>query len=187
MDPAILITGATGYVGGRLLRHLEEGGHAIRCFAREPARQYQSSVRDWRARQGLVRADDAVVRPATRIASLAVAGAAPDASPVGSLARAGHASAGAHRKGIGRRPQELDSRTIEWSRRRVFTSADVVRGCRPSRPRLLVRPRPDSRHSLSRDAETYRTTCCRCVTLECGRRAMRAVIVTRTTVAGAQR
>jgi uncharacterized protein YbjT (DUF2867 family) len=37
MKPAILITGATGYVGGRLLRHLEEGGHALRCLVRTPA------------------------------------------------------------------------------------------------------------------------------------------------------
>ena len=34
----ILITGATGYIGGRLLRRLEEGGRAVRCLARDPAR-----------------------------------------------------------------------------------------------------------------------------------------------------
>jgi uncharacterized protein YbjT (DUF2867 family) len=38
MSAGILLTGATGYVGGRLLRRLEEGGHAVRCLAREPAR-----------------------------------------------------------------------------------------------------------------------------------------------------
>lgn len=38
MSPGILLTGATGYVGGRLLRRLEDGGHAVRCLAREPAR-----------------------------------------------------------------------------------------------------------------------------------------------------
>jgi uncharacterized protein YbjT (DUF2867 family) len=38
MRAGILLTGATGYVGGRLLRRLEEGGHAVRCLAREPAR-----------------------------------------------------------------------------------------------------------------------------------------------------
>ena len=32
----ILLTGATGYVGGRLLKHLEAGGHTIRCLARRP-------------------------------------------------------------------------------------------------------------------------------------------------------
>ena len=35
---AILLTGATGYIGGRLLRRLEEGGRAVRCLARHPER-----------------------------------------------------------------------------------------------------------------------------------------------------
>jgi lipocalin/uncharacterized protein YbjT (DUF2867 family) len=34
----ILLTGATGYVGSRLLRELEAGGCAVRCLARQPAR-----------------------------------------------------------------------------------------------------------------------------------------------------
>jgi len=33
----ILVTGATGYVGGRLLRALEERGLRVRCLARKPA------------------------------------------------------------------------------------------------------------------------------------------------------
>jgi uncharacterized protein YbjT (DUF2867 family) len=33
----ILLTGATGYVGGRLLPVLEAGGHQVRCLARHPA------------------------------------------------------------------------------------------------------------------------------------------------------
>jgi uncharacterized protein YbjT (DUF2867 family) len=32
----ILLTGATGYVGGRLLPQLEGSGHAVRCLARRP-------------------------------------------------------------------------------------------------------------------------------------------------------
>ncbi len=32
----ILLTGATGYVGGRLLRTLEQAGHSVRCLARRP-------------------------------------------------------------------------------------------------------------------------------------------------------
>lgn len=40
-DPAeagpILVTGATGYVGGRLVPRLAAGGHAVRAMAREPA------------------------------------------------------------------------------------------------------------------------------------------------------
>ena len=34
----VLVTGATGYIGGRLVPRLLEAGHAVRCFAREPAR-----------------------------------------------------------------------------------------------------------------------------------------------------
>src|SRR5664279_2407583 len=33
----ILLTGATGYVGGRLLAVLEACGHEVRCLARRPA------------------------------------------------------------------------------------------------------------------------------------------------------
>ena len=36
MSGPILITGATGYVGGRLLRRLEERGRSLRCLARRP-------------------------------------------------------------------------------------------------------------------------------------------------------
>jgi uncharacterized protein YbjT (DUF2867 family) len=34
----ILLTGATGYVGGRLLHELEKRGRAVRCMARDPRR-----------------------------------------------------------------------------------------------------------------------------------------------------
>jgi uncharacterized protein YbjT (DUF2867 family) len=34
--PRILLTGATGYVGGRLLKALEEKGYRVRCLARQP-------------------------------------------------------------------------------------------------------------------------------------------------------
>lgn len=36
MVASILLTGASGYIGGHLLRYLEEGGHAVRCLARHP-------------------------------------------------------------------------------------------------------------------------------------------------------
>ena len=38
MAETILLTGATGYIGGRLLRRLEESGRAVRCLSRHPAR-----------------------------------------------------------------------------------------------------------------------------------------------------
>ncbi len=34
----ILVTGATGYIGGRLVPRLIEAGHAVRCVVRDPAR-----------------------------------------------------------------------------------------------------------------------------------------------------
>jgi uncharacterized protein YbjT (DUF2867 family) len=36
MKTDILLTGATGYIGGRLLRHFEEAGRAVRCMVRRP-------------------------------------------------------------------------------------------------------------------------------------------------------
>ncbi len=36
-SPLILLTGATGYVGGRLLKSLERRGDRVRCIARNPA------------------------------------------------------------------------------------------------------------------------------------------------------
>ena len=38
MAAMILLTGASGYIGSRLLRVLEEGGCAVRCMARRPER-----------------------------------------------------------------------------------------------------------------------------------------------------
>jgi lipocalin/uncharacterized protein YbjT (DUF2867 family) len=38
MAGTILLTGASGYVGSRLLRVLEEGGCVVRCLARQPSR-----------------------------------------------------------------------------------------------------------------------------------------------------
>ena len=44
MGARVLLTGATGYIGGRLLRSLEERGHAVRCLARQAARVAPSSL-----------------------------------------------------------------------------------------------------------------------------------------------
>ena len=35
--PAVLVTGATGYIGGRLVPVLEAAGARLRCLARQPA------------------------------------------------------------------------------------------------------------------------------------------------------
>jgi len=37
-DASILVTGATGYIGGRLVPRLLEAGYAVRCLVRDPAR-----------------------------------------------------------------------------------------------------------------------------------------------------
>ncbi|MYG03666.1 MAG: NAD-dependent epimerase/dehydratase family protein, partial [Acidobacteriia bacterium] len=34
--PVVLITGASGYIGGRLLAKLEQAGYRIRCLSRHP-------------------------------------------------------------------------------------------------------------------------------------------------------
>jgi uncharacterized protein YbjT (DUF2867 family)/ligand-binding SRPBCC domain-containing protein len=38
MNTTVLLTGATGYIGGRLLTRLEEDGRHVRCLARQPER-----------------------------------------------------------------------------------------------------------------------------------------------------
>ncbi len=54
----ILVTGATGYVGGRLLRALEQQGERVRCMARTPA-----SLDDWIAPTTEVVKGDVFDRP----------------------------------------------------------------------------------------------------------------------------
>jgi len=54
----ILLTGATGYIGGRLLRRLEGGGYLLRCLARTP-----ETVRTTTHTTEVVRGD--VLDPAT--------------------------------------------------------------------------------------------------------------------------
>ena len=50
----ILVTGATGYVGGRLVPRLLEAGYRVRCLIRDPARV---EGRAWVKRVELVQGD----------------------------------------------------------------------------------------------------------------------------------
>jgi uncharacterized protein YbjT (DUF2867 family) len=56
----VLITGATGYVGGRLLPRLLEAGYRVRCLVRDPARL---QGRPWLEQVEVVEGD--VLKPAT--------------------------------------------------------------------------------------------------------------------------
>ena len=51
MKPLILITGATGYVGGRLVPRLLEQGYRVRCFVRDASR-FSRMARWGRTRRG---------------------------------------------------------------------------------------------------------------------------------------
>ncbi|HWH68607.1 MAG TPA: DUF2867 domain-containing protein, partial [Candidatus Sulfotelmatobacter sp.] len=61
----VLVTGATGYVGGRLLPRLLEAGYRIRCLARDPARL---QGRPWRSQVEVAAGD--CLRPETLPAAL---------------------------------------------------------------------------------------------------------------------
>lgn len=54
MKPTILVTGATGYIGGRLIRELLEHGYHVRAMARRPE---ALASRSWAASVDLVQAD----------------------------------------------------------------------------------------------------------------------------------
>ena len=57
----ILLTGATGYIGGRLVPRLLEAGYAVRCLAREPRKL---SARPWATHPAVeIVAGDASSRP----------------------------------------------------------------------------------------------------------------------------
>ncbi|MFN8483542.1 MAG: SDR family oxidoreductase [Anaerolineae bacterium] len=58
--PKVLVTGATGYIGGRLVPRLLEAGYAVRCMVRDPARL---EGRDWLRRVEVARGD--VLAPET--------------------------------------------------------------------------------------------------------------------------
>lgn len=56
----VLVTGATGYIGGRLVGALLEAGHQVRCLARTPAKV---TTRTWSEQVEIVRGD--VLEPDT--------------------------------------------------------------------------------------------------------------------------
>src|SRR4029450_1679184 len=53
-EKLILVTGATGYVGGRLVPRLLEAGYRVRCLIRDPSR---TQGRAWVKRVELVQGD----------------------------------------------------------------------------------------------------------------------------------
>jgi uncharacterized protein YbjT (DUF2867 family) len=61
----ILVTGATGYIGGRLVPRLLDHGYHVRCLARDPQRL---DGRSWRDRVDVVEGD--LLQPATLGAAL---------------------------------------------------------------------------------------------------------------------
>lgn len=63
--PLMLVTGATGYVGGRLVPRLIQAGWRVRCLARDPERL---QGRPWRPQVEVVQGD--VLQPETLTAAL---------------------------------------------------------------------------------------------------------------------
>ena len=61
----VLVTGANGYVGGRLVPQLLDRGHAVRCMVRDPSRL---QGRTWAAQVTIVRGD--VLDPASLVPAL---------------------------------------------------------------------------------------------------------------------
>jgi uncharacterized protein YbjT (DUF2867 family) len=59
-SPLVLVTGVTGYVGGRLIPRLLEAGYRVRCLVRDPARL---QGRPWLEQLEVIEGD--VLKPAT--------------------------------------------------------------------------------------------------------------------------
>jgi uncharacterized protein YbjT (DUF2867 family) len=65
----VLVTGATGYIGGRLVPELLDAGWTVRCLARTPAKLESAA---WRGRVEVVEGD--VLRPETLAPAMAGCG-----------------------------------------------------------------------------------------------------------------
>jgi uncharacterized protein YbjT (DUF2867 family) len=70
-EQVVLVTGATGYVGGRLVPRLLASGHRVRCLVRDPSRL---EGRDWLPRVEVTAGD--VLRPAGLTEALSGVGVA---------------------------------------------------------------------------------------------------------------
>ena len=57
----ILVTGATGYVGGRLVPLLLEAGHEVRCFARDPHKLEGRPWGEYEVAEGSVEDEESLV------------------------------------------------------------------------------------------------------------------------------
>ncbi len=65
MSKTILVTGATGYVGGRLVPRLVESGYRVKVLVRDPARL---EGRSWQSNVAVVQGD--VLKPDTLPAAM---------------------------------------------------------------------------------------------------------------------
>lgn len=65
-EKLILVTGATGYIGGRLVPRLLAGGYAVRCMVRDPLRL---NGRPWESDVEVVQGD--VLQPDSLVAAMA--------------------------------------------------------------------------------------------------------------------
>ena len=132
--PPILLTGATGYVGGRLLRALEERGERVRCLTRRPeavaaAPRHDDDRRRRRPRHRVPAAGDA--RRRDRLLPRPF-------DDLGGELRAAGSSRRRQLRGRGARGRRAPDRLPRWARRRRRSLEPPVEspGSRPHSRRL---------------------------------------------------